>query len=78
MFKTNESFTCIEDARSKLQKLSMDIPYLVQKSDFNRLVAICPQKCGFRIIGYREKVGCLNGIWKNNIIMERRSKRVGI
>ena len=36
------------------------------------------QKCGFRIIGYREKVGCLNGIWKNNIIMERRSKRVGI
>ena len=36
------------------------------------------QDCGFRIIGYREKVGCLNGIWKNNTIMERRSKIVGI
>lgn len=36
------------------------------------------EKCGFRTIGYREKVGCLNGIWKNNIIMERRSKIVGI
>lgn len=35
-------------------------------------------KHGFRIIGYREKVGNLNGEWLDNIIMERRSKIVGI
>jgi phosphinothricin acetyltransferase len=33
---------------------------------------------GFRQIGYRERIGQMNGIWRNNIIMERRSKVVGI
>lgn len=33
---------------------------------------------GFRIIGYREKIGKLGGVWKDNVIMERRSKVVGI
>ncbi len=36
------------------------------------------EKSGFRIIGYREKVGCMNGIWRDTIIMERRSRKVGI
>lgn len=36
------------------------------------------QSLGFRIIGYRERIGKLNGVWKDNIIMERRSKIVGI
>lgn len=35
-------------------------------------------KCGFRIVGYREKVGKLDGVWRDNIIMERRSKTTGI
>ncbi|MCX2681721.1 GNAT family N-acetyltransferase [Galbibacter sp. EGI 63066] len=30
--------------------------------------------CGFREIGYREKIGKLYGEWKDNIILERRSK----
>lgn len=34
-------------------------------------------KCGFREIGYREKVAILNGAWTNNTLMERRSKIVG-
>ena len=34
--------------------------------------------CGFRTIGYREKIGKKDEVWKNNIIMERRSKIVGI
>ena len=34
-------------------------------------------KVGFREIGYREKVGQLDGIWKDNILWERRSKIVG-
>ena len=36
------------------------------------------KKCGFREIGYREKIGQRNGVWKDNIIMERRSKKIGI
>lgn len=36
------------------------------------------QSLGFRIIGYRERIGKLNGVWKDNLIMERRSKIVGI
>lgn len=33
---------------------------------------------GFRIIGYREKIGKLGGEWKDSVIMERRSTIVGI
>ena len=33
---------------------------------------------GFRVIGYREKIGKLNGVWLDNIIVERRSKKTGI
>ena len=36
------------------------------------------ENCGFRKIGYREKIGKMNGIWRDNIIMERRSKTVGV
>ena len=36
------------------------------------------KKCGFREIGYREKVGKQDGVWRDNIIMERRSKIVGV
>ncbi len=35
-------------------------------------------KCGFREVGYKEKVGQLNGVWKDNLLLERRSKVVGI
>lgn len=36
------------------------------------------EKCGFRMVGYREKIGKKNGIWKDNILMEYRSKNIGI
>ncbi|MDT8718493.1 N-acetyltransferase family protein [Clostridium sp. 19966] len=37
------------------------------------------KKCGFREIGIREKVGKMsNGIWHDVVLMERRSKVVGI
>ncbi|MEM1124464.1 MAG: N-acetyltransferase family protein [Bacteroidota bacterium] len=35
------------------------------------------QKVGFRMIGYREKIGKLHGVWKDNVLMERRSSVVG-
>jgi L-amino acid N-acyltransferase YncA len=34
--------------------------------------------CGFREVGYRERLGCLNGIWKDVVLMERRSQIVGV
>ena len=36
------------------------------------------EKSGFRKIGYRERVGQLHGIWKDNLLFERRSKLVGL
>lgn len=36
-------------------------------------------KCGFRIIGIREKIGKMdNGKWHDTVMMERRSTKVGI
>lgn len=39
---------------------------------------ILHEKCGFRLVGYREKIGKLNGVWKDNLILERRSTVVGV
>lgn len=36
------------------------------------------QDCGFRIIGVRERIGQMNGKWRDTILMERRSKIIGI
>jgi L-amino acid N-acyltransferase YncA len=33
---------------------------------------------GFRKIGYREKIGNMKGVWRDNVMMERRSKMVGV
>ena len=35
------------------------------------------KKVGFRYIGKRERVGKLDGEWKDNLLFERRSKTVG-
>jgi phosphinothricin acetyltransferase len=32
------------------------------------------KKCGFRIVGIKEKIGQLNGKWHDNHFLERRSK----
>jgi len=36
------------------------------------------QQCGFRQVGYREKIGQLNGVWRDTILLERRSQTIGI
>lgn len=35
------------------------------------------ETCGFRMVGFRERIGCLNGIWRDTVLMERRSTVVG-
>jgi len=32
------------------------------------------KSCGFRVVGIREKIGQLNGIWHDNVLLERRTK----
>lgn len=33
---------------------------------------------GFRNVGFREKIGKMNDIWRDTILLERRSKKAGI
>lgn len=35
------------------------------------------ERCGFRVVGVREKLGQLNGKWRDVVLMERRSAVVG-
>lgn len=35
------------------------------------------EQCGFRYIGYRERIAMLDGIWRTTVMMEKRSTRVG-
>jgi L-amino acid N-acyltransferase YncA len=35
------------------------------------------QQAGFKILGTRERIGKMNGQWRNTILLERRSQKVG-
>jgi L-amino acid N-acyltransferase YncA len=34
------------------------------------------EKTGFRRVGFREKIGQMNGIWRDTVLLERRSKTI--
>jgi phosphinothricin acetyltransferase len=36
------------------------------------------EKCGFRTIGFRERLGRMGDVWRDVLLMERRSSTVGI
>jgi len=36
------------------------------------------ERTGFRQVGVREKIGQMNGIWRDTVLLERRSKTVAI
>ena len=36
------------------------------------------QTCGFRTIGYRERIAQREGVWHNTVLMERRSPIIGL
>jgi phosphinothricin acetyltransferase len=44
----------------------------------NRASIRVHEKMGFRQVGYREKIGKMNGVWRDTILLERRSKVTGI
>ncbi len=35
------------------------------------------KSAGFRVVGVRERLGCMAGRWRDVVLMERRSSRVG-
>ena len=43
----------------------------------NRASLALHKKCGFREIGYREKLGHWQGVWHDVILLEKRSKKTG-
>jgi L-amino acid N-acyltransferase YncA len=34
-------------------------------------------RCGFRVVGRRERIGSLDGVWRDVILLERRSPQIG-
>ena len=36
------------------------------------------EKVGFKVIGIREKMGKMGDVWRDNVMMERRSKVAGV
>ena len=36
------------------------------------------RRCGFRDVGRRERIAKLDGVWRDTILLERRSRRIGI
>jgi phosphinothricin acetyltransferase len=36
------------------------------------------EKCGFRVVGTRERLGRMGGRWRDVLLLERRSPRVGV
>ncbi|MCG1035619.1 GNAT family N-acetyltransferase [Polaribacter sargassicola] len=66
-----------EKVLNKLIKISEEHSiWSLQSSIFreNKASIQIHKKCGFRIIGYKEKIAKLNGVWQDNMLLERRSK----
>lgn len=36
------------------------------------------QRCGFREVGRRERIAKLDGVWRDTMLLERRSRMIGI
>ena len=36
------------------------------------------EQLGFRIVGKREKIGKMNGKWRDTLLLERRSEKIGV
>jgi L-amino acid N-acyltransferase YncA len=43
----------------------------------NRASIHLHEQCGFRFIGYRERIAKLDGIWRTTVMLEKRSKIAG-
>ena len=44
----------------------------------NRASVVLHERCGFRQVGRRERIGTMQGVWRDVLLLERRSERVGV
>ena len=44
----------------------------------NKASVAAHERAGFRIVGRREKIGEMNGVWRDVLLLEKRSATVGI
>ncbi|MGB7624617.1 MAG: N-acetyltransferase family protein [Terriglobia bacterium] len=53
--------------------------WTLQGSTFEENIASLrlQERCGFRVVGRRERIGQLNGRWRTTVLTERRSDKVG-
>lgn len=42
----------------------------------NKASVAIHESCGFRIVGVRERIGKMNGVWRDNLLLERRSNLI--
>ncbi len=42
----------------------------------NEASVILHQRCGFRVVGRRERIAQLDGVWRDTVLLERRSELV--
>jgi L-amino acid N-acyltransferase YncA len=56
-----------------------DAIWMLQASIFPENIASIAlhQSCGFRKVGKRERIGKMNGVWRDTVLLERRSKLAG-
>src|SRR5919206_401919 len=52
--------------------------WMIQTSIFpeNRASLALHQTCGFRIVGIRERIARRDGVWRDTVFLERRSKEI--
>jgi phosphinothricin acetyltransferase len=68
--------------RALLERLSADTEqagiWTIQTGIFpeNEASLALHLKCGFRIVGTQERLGQLDGVWRNVVVVERRSKEI--
>ncbi len=36
------------------------------------------ESCDFRLVGHRERIGSMKGVWRDTMLLERRSRVIGI
>lgn len=78
-----EDFRRLGVGQQLLQRLVADSEqhgiWTLQASVFpeNAATIALHQRCGFREVGRRERIGRLNGVWRDTMLLERRSEVVG-
>ena len=60
-----------------VQQLPLAFPDNPEDLSKNKMVNIHLRK-GFREVGRRERIGKLAGIWRDTVLLERRSQIVGL